>query len=134
MGAAVLVILEPIFERAQTRSVGRRKNKRIEYWLSERERLIAEVDAILPVALDLMRTVPGSAEDDAYAWRLLALAHTIMIMSLAIGDQTTGDEFMTLADDVWDESAVSAKIEDEQSEDMAKDLVQRAEQMAIGLS
>jgi hypothetical protein len=134
IGAAVLLVLEPINERAQTHSVTKRRNKRVEFWCAECERLMAEVDAILPRALELKAGAPGSAEDDAYAWRLLTLAHTIMVMAEVVGDEATRDEFVALANDVWDESAVSAKIEDEQPDDMAARLFERAAQMAIGLT
>ena len=133
MGRAVLAIIEPIYETARSKKVTRRANKRVEFWVAECQGLIAEVDVLLPRALELMREEPGSAEDHAYSWRLLALAHSIMIMALIVGDDATRDEFMTLADDIWDNSDVAAEIEDEQPDEMGA-LLRRADEMSLGLS
>ena len=133
MGRAVLAIIEPIYETARSKKVTRRANKRVEFWVAAYQGLIAEVDALLPRALELMREESGSAEDHAYSWRLLALAHSIMIMALIVGDDATRDEFMTLADDIWDNSDVAAEIEDEQPDEMGA-LLRRADEMSLGLS
>jgi hypothetical protein len=130
---AAAAIVVPIYEEALTRKITKKKNRRIEFWLAARERLMEEVDYLAPRAVEVKRLAPGSPEDDAYSWRIITLGHAILIMGLVVGDQESDAPYMELADAVWDNSEVAVRIETEGPEDFDR-VFQMARQMAHGLT
>lgn len=130
---AVAAIVAPIYKEAMTRKIGKKKNRRVEFWLEAREQLMDEVDYLSPSLVAVKQRAPGSPEDDAYSWRIITLGHAILIMGLVVGDQESDAPYMELAEAVWDNSEVSARIETQGPEDF-KPVFEMARQMAIGLT